>query len=213
MARNGSARAGACVVVIVCGALLAGCDGGSDPTTSAATASVTSTSAAPTSSSSPASSSSTSASASESATSEAYVPVKPKFPKGAKENSEAGAVAFVEYYWAVVNYALTKPDAEPLIPISETDCKQCDQYIILANDLLSKSERFAPALLSVSTTSIVAWTSKDVRVKADLLLLESWRLSSSGEVRDKQDSEKASFLLRPTWNGFEWKMKVIGDLG
>jgi len=210
MARIGSARAGACVAIVVCGALLAGCDGGSDPTTSAATASVTSTSAAPTSSSSPASSSSTSASASESATSEAYVPVKPKFPAAAKKQTDEGAVAFVEYYWATLNYALTKPDANILQPLGTSGCEGCRLMQQSVDSLVDKSNSYALPPVVLEKSEKIYNSSGRARVLVKIKAYDVPVLDTTGKVVKKAQSEAFSRLVDLTWHE-GWQVDAIAN--
>jgi len=208
MARNGSARAGACVVVVVSGALLVGCDGGSDPTTSAATASVTTTSAAPTSSSSSASSSSTSASASESTTSEAYVPVKPKFPAAAKKQTDEGAVAFTEYYWESVNYAATKPDNSALPPLGTDDCEGCALMEESVSSLVKASQRFSQPPAIPSAIELLFNSEDGARVLVSVKASKVPILDADGKQVRRAESLAFSRLVDLRWRD-GWKVSAI----
>ena len=207
MARNGSARAGACVAVIVCGALIAGCDGGSDPTTSAATAS---TSAAPTSSSSPASSSSTSASASESATSEAYVPVKPKFPAAAKKQTDEGAVAFVEYYWAALNYAWTKPDAQILSGFGTSECDVCATFEATAQNFSEQGQHYDSPPIKVKSSEFVYNLKTEASALTRVEQTKSSVVDRDGTVISANETQSAVRVFKLKWSG-KWQVSQIAE--
>lgn len=53
-------------------------------------------------------------------------PVEPTLPAEAAQPTRAGALAFVDYYWDVVNYAQHTGDVGPLKRISETNCSGCN---------------------------------------------------------------------------------------
>jgi hypothetical protein len=52
-------------------------------------------------------------------------PVEPTLPAEAKEPTKAGAVAFVEYYWDVVSYALVTGDLRTLASLGGPGCSGC----------------------------------------------------------------------------------------
>ena len=52
----------------------------------------------------------------------------PPMPDLATEDSEAGAIAFVEHYIDVFNYAANSGDVEPLRALSHPDCEGCESY-------------------------------------------------------------------------------------
>lgn len=49
----------------------------------------------------------------------------PVLPEVAKEHTEAGAVAFVQHFWDVVNYAQTSLDVMPLQTLYTRGCERC----------------------------------------------------------------------------------------
>ena len=180
--------------------LLAGCNGDTtDPTT---TTSTSSTSISTTSNSSTSTTSSPTA----------CVPVKPKFPAAAKKQTEQGAVAFVEYYWESVVYALTAPDPEILVPLTSKSCDKCNFYIDLAEEMQVKKDAFESPMLEVRQVTMIVWAGNYLRAKADLSLLAAKRVASSGEVNDEQTQELASFHVSLAWVGSGWRVRNLGDL-
>ena len=55
----------------------------------------------------------------------------PSMPAAAKENTVAGAVAFVEHYIDVFNYASNTGDVKELQKLSDPKCEGCTSYIDL----------------------------------------------------------------------------------
>ncbi|MCY1552846.1 hypothetical protein D9M68_892700 [compost metagenome] len=53
------------------------------------------------------------------------MPVVPELPRAARKPSEAGARAFVGYYWALVNYAQATGDVKALRAASGPRCDGC----------------------------------------------------------------------------------------
>ena len=49
----------------------------------------------------------------------------PDLPAEAREQTAAGAIAFVRHYFAVVDYAYATGDTAPLANISDPDCRPC----------------------------------------------------------------------------------------
>ncbi len=55
----------------------------------------------------------------------------PTMPPEAKEDSKAGAIAFVKHYIDVFNYASNTGDVEELQKLSDPKCEGCTKYIDL----------------------------------------------------------------------------------
>lgn len=53
------------------------------------------------------------------------VPV-PALPEKAKEFSKEGLIAFAEYWYSTLGYAFETGDPEPMMAISDPDCKTCE---------------------------------------------------------------------------------------
>lgn len=55
---------------------------------------------------------------------------KPEMPKLAKEHNEEGAIAFVKYYFDVMNYSLKTYSVDDLIAITNRTCRICGDNFI-----------------------------------------------------------------------------------
>lgn len=70
-----------------------------------------------------------------------YVFVKPKLPAAARERTDSGAIAFVEYYWAAVEYGWGAPDANILTGLSLPERGVCTRLEKTARDSVEKGEK------------------------------------------------------------------------
>lgn len=55
---------------------------------------------------------------------------KPEMPKLAKEHNEEGAIAFVKYYFDLVNYSLESRTVDDIIKVTERSCQVCGDNLI-----------------------------------------------------------------------------------
>lgn len=77
----------------------------------------------------------------ESPTESPSAPAEPDMPAAAKEPTQAGAEAFVRYYWDLVNYAQATGDTKRLRSVSAATCVQCDGGIDAIDDVYGRDGR------------------------------------------------------------------------
>ena len=178
--------------------LLAGCNGDpTDPTTSSTTSSISSST---TSSPTP----STTASAT------AYVPVKPKFPAAAKKQDGKGAVAFVEYYWAALNYAWSKPDSEILKKLGTDDCSVCDYMQETSEDLVRDGQRFTSQPIELQEARLVFASGGEGHVITQVVSPANTVVSKAGDVVLENPEASGARAILLSWQG-GWKVHKIGQ--
>lgn len=179
------------------GLLLAGCNGSDDPSPS-----TTSSSSSTTATSSTTSTTSTTAPTAE-------APVKPEFPAEAEENTQAGAEAFVRYYWDAVNYAWTAPDDKILIDLAAADCEACDAIADTAANYVEGEERYSSNPLRVDLVQWSTEVSGRVHVSTNITQLASTLVSADGTVIREIAEDKGSRPFVITWNQ-KWTVEEIG---
>ena len=201
MPRAGLARPAAVATALALGgALLVGCNGSDAPTTSTTSAS---------SASSSASSASTSPSPSSSSpTTSAYVPVKPTFPAAAKKQTDAGAIAFVEYYWDALSYAWSQPDSSILDGLSTKQCEPCASFDATAADMQSAGHKFDRAPILLLSSEIVFNTRDEASVQTQVERTAASVIDQQAKVVKTNTSSKATRVLRLTWSG-KWQVAQI----
>ena len=181
--------------------ILGACTGeAADPTTSTPTSSASSSSASPTSPATSASPSPTSA----------YVPVKPKFPAAAKKQTDAGAVAFAEYYLETLDYAWSAPEGEVLKDLATTDCGLCTRLARTASDYVSKGERATGPVLSVQNVLLVSTSAKYTLIACDVDLIPVTYLDKNGAVTYRESAKALKWAVQLTWRD-GWKFQALGE--
>ena len=75
-------------------------------------------------------------------------PVEPELPGVAKTADKRGAIAFLKYYWAMVDYAQASGDTSGLRQLSMPSCQSCTR----ANAYLEKVYRTGGVIRSESRT-------------------------------------------------------------
>ena len=62
-------------------------------------------------------------------------PSVPAMPDSAKENTKAGAVAFVRHYIELLNHLEATGDEAPLVAVSDPKCRSCVSVVKAANEI------------------------------------------------------------------------------
>ena len=182
--------------------LLAGCNGDpTDPTTSTTASSTASTASSTTTGTSGSTTSTSTTSTS------AYVPVKPKFPSVARKQTDEGAVAFVEHYWASMNYAVTKPDASALNHMGTKECAACTAMQESILNLESESHRYGspPADAEIELIYQIDGTAS---LLVRLAQIDVQILDHSGEQVEEVKSPRAKRIVNLKWNR-GWRINEI----
>lgn len=185
-------------------ALLGGCDGGGS-TLSSSSATVASGGGSSSSTSSTSSTSSRS-----SAT--AYVPVKPEFPAEAKKHTDAGAVAFVKYYWAAVDYAWTKPDERVLVPLSLSTCKSCAWFEKIAADSRAASEYMSGPAMQAKDVEHVSTAGQSIRLACKVTQFATTTYSKDGTVVTSTERDEINESVDVVWSNERWQVGEIGTI-
>lgn len=168
---------------------------------------------APTSATSPAptSPSTTSSTTSPSATSVAApVPVKPEFPAAAKKHTDAGAVAFVEYYWAAMNYAWMKPDTKILVDLGAASCKSCANLQDSAVLFADKRQRFAQPPIAVDSIELVYSAGENAQVFTMVRRTAASLVDASGKVISTNTPLTLRRAFKLQWLG-RWEVTAFGE--
>ena len=182
-------------------AVLGACTGdAADPTTSTPTSSASSSSASPTSPATSASPSPTSA----------YVPVKPKFPAAAKKQTDAGAVAFVEYYWAALNYAWTRPDPNILRGLSVEDCISCKSLKNAAHEYAILGQRFNRPPVDLKSSRLVFNALGHAQVETLLVRTSASLIDASGGRLKTNNEASVIRMVRIEWLK-KWQIVHVVD--
>lgn len=200
-----SGRARAALAGVVSLALLAGCDGGgggsstTPPTTASSTWSATT----------PSTTSATSSTATSSETTTAYVPVKPEFPAAAKKQTLKSAEAFARYFYELLNYAFTKPEAGLIKPLSEAGCEPCAYFEDESHDLVRDERRYASAILTIKQVNFSTEDVQNPWVTVSGQQNKVPLIEKDGSLTDASPAAKVTFRVVLRWTPAGWRVEDL----
>lgn len=183
--------------------LVVGCSSSSTvPSTSSGTTNTASTSASV--SSSPSASDSSSSSSSSSTASPA-----PKYPSAAKKNTKAGAEEFATYFWDVVNFAWTTPDAGSIKSISSKACEECTKLEDMAGILDKLGRRFSDAPFTITSATRTKVLDDLVLVRVEGTQNKADLLSKDGTTVGSQVDAPVAWLMLLKWTGKKFAVEKL----
>lgn len=139
-------------------------------------------------------------------------PVAPVLPAAAKKPTEAGARAFIAYYWALINYAQVTGDVKGLEKVSGPNCRRCSAGIDALRTLYIRGGHLTAANYEVTEDSIKRLKTVDSGVVA----FES-RIEVSNEqhvsvaangATDTFEASTVSYIVDVLWTG-QWRLDVM----
>ena len=140
----------------------------------------------------------------------AYVPVKPKFPAAAKKQTDAGAVAFVEYYWAALNYAWTRPDPNILRGLSVEDCISCKSLKNAAHEYAILGQRFNRPPVDLKSSRLVFNALGHAQVETLLVRTSASLIDASGGRLKTNNEASVIRMVRIEWLK-KWQIVHVVD--
>jgi hypothetical protein len=138
------------------------------------------------------------------------VPVKPTFPAAAKKQTDAGAVAFVEYYLDALDYAWSAPDDKILVGLSTSDCKFCVNVQKRAEKAAEEGTKSTGRVLVARDVFIVSKPAKFWLVACDVESDAVDYVNSSGTVVDGQPKKSGQWAAKVVWSD-GWRVQQLGS--
>lgn len=175
--------------------VLAGCAGGGGPDPTSSTTSSATTESRPTVTSS--------------STETVAVPVQ---PEEAKVETDLGAVAFVQHWFALLNYGYKTGDVQPLQGASRSECNECVDFVSIVRDLSGDGSVATEDPLVIETVNSpppelgVVNTSVTYRTRAIVV-----RSATGSEETMGEDSDVKRLEAAVSWQDGGWKMLEIGS--
>jgi hypothetical protein len=133
----------------------------------------------------------------------------PELPDEAKEQTEAGAEAFVKFYFDMLNILVQDPKPGVLGGLASPNCQTCGAFAENIDTLESAGERMAGPLASVELTETnlndeVAW------VNVRLEQLGPAIVDQDGNVAVAEiEPQRGTILVQVTYAGDSW---VLSDI-
>lgn len=138
------------------------------------------------------------------------VPAGPAMPAAAREHTEAGAEAFVEYFWEVVNYAQATGDTQILRELSATGCTGCDAGISGVEKVYANAGVILGGEARVQTIDPEVFKDSNgyfAHVQARLTFD-----AQTDRYPDRQTSEPerlSEYAFDLTWTGADWVVSAL----
>ena len=140
-------------------------------------------------------------------------PVAPVLPAAAKEATEAGARAFIAYYWALINYAQVTGDVKGLEKVSGPNCDGCRGGIDAIKEVYRAGGHASGGEYSATVQRLkpAKFATPDARAYEGLV-----RVRNDAQVITRADGSTST--LDPTrntitvyvlWVGSSWRMDVL----
>jgi hypothetical protein len=147
----------------------------------------------------------------ETPTSAAPDPVEPQLPAAAKEASEAGARAFIEYYWELINYAQATGDVKALKAVSGANCEGCTAGLNAIRSLYVDGCHIEGGQYTTSVEKMNRLRGRSLVAFEALLTVKNL-----GQVVTKADGSQhksapgsASVAVACQWTAESWHMEVM----
>ncbi|WGX99860.1 DUF6318 family protein [Nocardioides sp. QY071] len=149
----------------------------------------------------------------ETPTSAAPDPVEPDLPAAAAEASEAGARAFIGYYWELINYAQATGDVKALRSVSASTCEGCmagirgiEKHYKAGGSIVGGTNRIAHLnLTEVTSASGIYAFQGDARVDHD-----AQTIVAGDGTQDPRTSGSDKWNLYALWaDNSHWRLDVM----
>lgn len=149
----------------------------------------------------------------ETPTSAAPDPVEPELPAEAAEASEAGARAFIEYYWELVNYAQVTGDVKALKRASGPNCERCDAGIDGIKQVYRAGGHITDGQYTPLLTSVTQLTATDRNLYAFEAKVQVSNIAhaavEAGGRREEFTASTKSYVVDVLWVEDHWRLDVM----
>ena len=125
-------------------------------------------------------------------------PVAPTLPTEAEPETNAGAKAFVSYYWEVVNYAQHTGDVDPLKSISEDNCEGCNGGISYITRVYRRGGHIVGGDFELASAAPGRTPSGAWHVSAKVHVERSTTTSTATSIRSREQANSSSCLVSRT---------------
>lgn len=136
-------------------------------------------------------------------------PSAPAMPDAAKENSKAGAIAFVRHYVELLNHLEATGDEAPMLAVSGPSCRSCASVAHAANKIYDAGGHVEGGVWSITDAVVqhpapAAWT---VRIKGEIAPSTVVSGGSEPTRHGTGGPANAEFVLTfdSTWKVAQWQ--------
>ena len=133
----------------------------------------------------------------------------PEMPELAREDSEAGAVAFAEHYLDTFNYSTMSPASGLLEPLAMDACETCNTFTDIVDEYVSNAERTAGPILTYEEPT-GSFSGDHAVIFVTAVQAIPARLDASGRVvKDEGSPQAFSMAIRLNFDEAGWQVHEI----
>lgn len=138
-------------------------------------------------------------------------PTAPALPTAARQASEAGARAFIDYYWALVNYAQATGDVRQLRKASGPHCRGCSAGISGIVDLYQGGGNAEGGTYGTHVTKIEVLKSKAFYSFEALVRVVNQEqvITNADGTRRTSAPSNSLFAVVVIWTKEHWRMDYM----
>lgn len=140
-------------------------------------------------------------------------PTEPALPDAATKATEAGARAFITYYWDLVNYAQATGDVKALKRVSGPNCRRCMAGIEGIDDLYGEGGHLTNAdyratVLSLKEVNVDSGDAYAFESRTDVSNAAHVSVDANGN-EEKFEASTLTYLLYLLWIDDHWRLDVM----
>lgn len=135
-------------------------------------------------------------------------PVEPSLPAEAEAETEAGAKAFVEYYWEVVNYARQTGEVDLLRNLSVPSCGGCNGGIESIERVYARGGRIAGGQFEV-LKSVPGRTPSGAWHMSTMVKVSRSRTTGAGDLNKSVRPGELDFFFGLGYDDGAWQVMFL----
>lgn len=140
-------------------------------------------------------------------------PTEPELPDAATKATEAGARAFITYYWDLINYAQVTGDVKALKRVSGPRCKGCNSGISAIRDHYASGGRieggeYAVEILKINELRDPAGSGFAYEAKLDARNVNQLIVNGDG-TEDREPAGQTTAVVAAVWISEHWRLEAM----
>lgn len=140
-------------------------------------------------------------------------PSGPAIPAAAKATTNAGAEAFVKYWFTTYNHALLNLNADELTPISDQACVFCNRAKQTIEDLTANGRTVSGGETTISNVKLIRGGPDGMRLDCAYDQTASSILDGTGaKITSAPAKKSGKLLVAIKWTGSQWTALDIAVL-
>lgn len=140
-------------------------------------------------------------------------PTQPALPEAATKATEAGARAFIAYYWDLINYAQVTGDVKALKKVSGPNCDGCQKGVEAVNELYESGGRAEGGAYELDISTVREVMPKNgqafgIEAKYEVRNAPQTIIRGNGTT-DVSEPGSTTFLSYLIWTASAWRTDIL----